>query len=385
MRRVFLVVCCVVLIAASPEDVLSDLEANGYYIEPGSSATEQVVSDAVFAGRSDGGRLYIVVLSEEPPGGATTFADSVLDDLGEGYVVAVAPETVGFAGDGSYWSSTQMNSAIESSLDGASDNDVVQLFVNDLTGEGPAPSGDEGEPASDTGTGLGWIWLILIIGGVGFAIFMSRRSSKTRTERARVELEKVKALAREKLADIANDIIEMEDEVRLSDSGEVKSHYQRASTTYTTTLQRVEASPTPQEMVEVIRQLDTAIWELDAAEALLDGKPVPEKPQPPEAAPDSPEPPAEAERRETRRSEEDFGRRPERRSSYSGTDLMSALWALIAMSGRGGGGWGLPGGFGGPMRTGSRGPRMGRGGSRMGGGGRRMGGGGRMRGGGRRG
>ena len=139
MRRLLLVAVSVLLVAATPNEVVPELEANGYYVEPGSSATEQVVSDAVSDARSDGGRLYVVVLSEEPPGGATTFSDSVLDQLATGYVVTVAPETVGFAGDGSFWSAEEMNAAIDASLSGGSDDQVVELFVSELTGTSVAP------------------------------------------------------------------------------------------------------------------------------------------------------------------------------------------------------------------------------------------------------
>lgn len=377
MRRLVIAVSFL-LIAASPGEVVPQLESDGYYIEPGSPASEAVVSDAVFAGRSDGGRLYLVVLAGEPPGGATTFSDSVLDELGGGYVVTVAPETVGFAGDGSFWSADQMNSAIDASLDGDSDDRVVELFISELTGAPETPPPDDSQPSSDGGGTSIWVWVVLA--GVGLLVYLAiRRSSRRESERASSELEKVRAKAREKLAEIANDIIEMEDEVQLSEIPEVQAHYQSASSIYTATLALVESSPSAKEMVEVVRQLDLAIWELDAAEARLDGKPIPDKPRPPEPAAPPEEPPPEARRSEREYADDRFGRRPERQSSYAGNDLMSALWAILAMSQRGRGGFGgLPGGFGGPMRGGSSG------GSRMRGGGFRGGGGGRMRGGGRR-
>ncbi len=361
--------------AATVDQVVPELESSGYYIEPGSSATEDVVSDAVSQARSDGGRLYLVVLAEEPPGGATTFSDSVLDELGTGYVLTVAPETVGYAGDGSYWSSEEMDAAIEASLEGSSDDQVVELFVSELTGGSvaPAPGGEETD--NDGGGGSGWVWLVVIGGGILLIWALTRNNTRKRTELATAELEKVKTMAKGKLAEIANDIIEMEDEVALSDNPEIKQHYQQASNTYTEVLARTEAKPGPHEMVEVIRDLDVAIWELDAAEALLDGKPVPEKPKPPEPKPPAPQAPAP----ETETApEQGYGRREGRQSSYAGNDLMTALWAILAMSGRGGGGWGgTPGGFGGPMGGGGSG--------RMRGGGFRLGGGlGRMRGGGRR-
>jgi len=375
MKRL-LVAVSLLLIAATPDQVVPELEANGYYIEPGSSASEQVVSDAVFEGRADGGRLYLVVLSTEPPGGAPTFSDSILDQLGSGYVVTVAPETVGYAGDGTSWTSDEMNRAIDVSLDGGSDDEVVELLISELTGAGVVPTPGGEDPAGEGG-GFGWIWLVVIAGGALLIFSRMRNSSRKRTAMASAELEKVRSMARVKLAEVANDIIEMEHEVELSGNTEVKSHYQSASATYTETLARIEKDPIPAEMLEIVRDLDVAIWELDVAEALLDGKPAPEKPKPPEPKPPAlqrPEPaPPET-------VEDAYGRRPERQSSYAGNDLMTALWALLAMSGRGGGGWGgMPGGFGGPMRGG------GMGGGRMRGGGMRLGGGmGRIRGGGRR-
>jgi hypothetical protein len=378
MRRLLIAVS-ILLIAATPSEVVPELEANGYYIEPGSDATEEVVSGAVFEARADGGRLYLVVLAEEPPGGATTFSDSVLDQLGTGYVVTVAPETVGFAGDGSFWTAGEMKSAVDSSLNGGSDDEVVELFVAELTGgASPIPSDGSGEEPAEPGADGGvpsWVWLLLVAGGAVVFFSMVNSNSK-RADVAAAELGKVRTMAREKLAEIANDIIEMEDEVTLSANTEVAGHYQRASAIYTAVLARVEAEPGARDMVEVIRDLDSAIWELDAAEALLDGKPVPEKPKPPEAK--RPEPKPQAPSAEESPQGDTFGRRPERQSSYAGNDLMSALWALIALTGRGGGWGGMPGGFGGPMRGG------GSGGGRMRGGGMRSLGG-RMRGGGRRG
>ena len=372
MKRLLVVAVSLLLVAATGDQVVPELEANGYYIEPGSAASEQVVSDAVFEGRSDGGRLYLVVLSAEPPGGATTFSDSMLDRLGTGYVVTVAPETVGFAGDGTFWSADEMNAAIDASLEGGSDDQVVELFISELTGAGVVPSPGDEEPA-DGGGGFGWIWLVVIAGGALLIFSAMRKSSKKRAELATSELEKVKTMAKAKLAEVANDIIEMEHEVELSDNREVKAHYQSASATYTEVLARTEKHPSPAEMLDVIRDLDVAIWELDVAEALLDGKPVPEKPKPP--------PPKQPEPAQPETSREDsYGRRPQRQSSYAGNDLMTALWALLAMSGRGGGGWGgMPGGFGGPMRGGGMGGRMRGGGMRLGGGIGRIRGGGRRR------
>ena len=44
MKRFIALAATVFLLAATPQEALPGLEADGYYIEPGSTATEQVVS-----------------------------------------------------------------------------------------------------------------------------------------------------------------------------------------------------------------------------------------------------------------------------------------------------------------------------------------------------
>lgn len=373
MKRLLAALAFITLMAATPQEALPGLEANGYFIEPGSAATESVVSDAVSDGRSDGGRLYIVVLAEEPPGGATTFSDSTLDLLGDGYVVTVAPETVGFAGDGTFWTAEQMNAAVDASLSGGGDDQVVQIFIQNLTGQS---TGGGDEPGSETSGGLPWGW-ILLIGGGALVVWwiMSRRKGE---QRAAGRLSEVKEIATAKLDEVANDILEMEGEVALSENQEVKDHYQRAAATYTQAIKDTEEATTLAAMLDVTEELDMAIWELDCAEALLDGKDKPPKPEPIATESMVPPPPPgkgiPAPGQGTIPPPSDYDRRPQRQTSGS-NELMTVLMTMMAMGGMRG-----RGGFGGPMRGGWTG-----GGGRIGGGGGRIGGGGRMRGGGRRG
>lgn len=374
MKRLAVVIASVLLIAATPGEALPGLVANGYFIEDGSSVSEQLVSDAVFEGRADGGRLYIVVLAEEPPGGATTFSDSTLDLLdGDGYVVTVAPETVGFAADETVWSADEMNAAVDASLGGGSDDEVVELFIGALIGQSSGGSG-EPEAGGSSGGGISILW-VLAIGAAAFGvwIFMSRRS---RQKRIAGHMEEIRTLAKEKLDEVANDILELEDEVAVSDSAEVKAHYQRASEMYSRAMEDNTRASSVREMLAVSEELDLAIWELDCAEALIDGKPIPPKPEPPKPDPVPPPPPSSPEKHGTLPASvpgtvDQFDRRPQRQSSGS-NEMLTMLMTMMAMGGMRGRGGGF-GGFGG-------------GGRRLGGGGRRMGGGGgRIRGGGRRG
>jgi uncharacterized membrane protein YgcG len=175
------------------------------------------------------------------------------------------------------------------------------------------------------------------------------------------------------LDNIANDILEMEDEVSLSSNPEVKRHYDSATATYSNLIDKVPNATTADDLVEIAYQLDVAIWELDVAEALLDGKTAPEKPERVklESAPEKPPivvPPAS----------DNFDRRAQRQSSPAGFDLGNILLAILAaqnLGGGRGGTWGQPGGgFPGSGGGFPGGPGAG------GGGGTRMRGGGRRRG-----
>jgi len=211
-----------------------------------------------------------------------------------------------------------------------------------------------------------------VVGGliavVGFFVWRSGRKQK---ERSGARLDAAKAEVQKLLDAVANDILELEDEVMLSDNEEAQDHYERASATYAAAEKRLEQATKPLDLLELSNDLDVAIWELDCAEAVLDATDKPPKPEPrrPEPAPQpTPQPrPAPA-------PGSGYSRRPNRRSSYVNRDMLNAILmagAAVATSRR----WGS-----GPSRSSSSTSSSGRsGGSRSGSSSSR-----RMRGGGRR-
>lgn len=369
MRKFVVALVSVLLLAATPGDVTAELPEQGFYIESGSSATASVVGDAVAEGRFDGGQLYVVVLSEEPPSSATFFAEAVLDDLGgAGTVLTVAPESVGFASENDIWSKAELESAVDASLSGSSDDNVVALFIESLTGSDIDPGATPGTPSG--GGGSGFIWFVVIVGGLVALFFYLRRNTSRISARSRMnpQIAQFQEAARSKLSDIANDILEMEDEVGLSDNVEAKRHYQEASATYADLIDKVGHISSAGDLVDIIYRLDVAIWELDAAEALLDHKPVPEKPERPRV-----ETTPSAQPEVTTQIPGGFDRRPQRQSTPAGPDLGNILMAILAMQNMGG--FGRRGGQSGTWGQPGSGPPMGGGGPI---------GGGRIRGGGRR-
>lgn len=307
-----------VLLAVSPADVAPVVEQQGFYVEPGAQVSSSAVEEALQEARFDGGDLHIVVLADEPTGGAPVFADVVLTQLPVGGTVfVVAPETIGWSSDSNIYTQDQLNDATNAALDGSSDTEVVQLFVSELTGE------PVGGTTSSSGGGGGWIVLLIVVGliaVVGFVVWRSSRNQKAqvgaRLDAAKVEVQKL-------LDAVANDILDLEDEVRLSDNEEAQGYYERAGATYSAAEKRLEQATKPLDLLALSNDLDAAIWELDCAEAVLDGQPTPPKPEPrqPELAPQPTAPAPQP----ARPPGGPYTRRSTRRSSYMNRDMLNAI------------------------------------------------------------
>lgn len=354
--------------AANPPDVARVVLQDGYFIEQGADATDAVVGAAVFDARASGGLLSVVVLSDEPSSGATTYADAVANFVAQGTILVVAPETVGWSSDGLDWTADELNHALDASLDGTSSDDVVTIFVAELL-DPSSPSGGGG------GAGVLVVIGLIVLAGIAFFMWRSSRSNTARVGRI---MEELRAKAGVQVQDVANDILDLEDEVREAGGAEVTARYQTASQIYSEATDALERASSPQDIVAASAKLDDAIWNLDAVEALLDGKPVPPKPEPPKAAapsPVSPAPPTNAPSGPP--PLQPYTRRETRRSSFGAGDILAAILASGALrnAGRGGPTGGFGGGIGGFGRSSSRpsGGGMRAGGVRIRGGGRRRG------------
>lgn len=341
MKRSLVLVVSVIAVlgltaAADPATVAPQVADEGYFIERGADATDDVVGRAVSDARSAGSRFFVVVLVEEPASGATFYADSILDRLPgqEGTVLVVAPETVGWAQNLDIWTTDQLDRALDASLDGDTSDDVVTIFVGELV-----------EPASSAGGNGGWVLLVIVVGigaAVAFAVWRASRASRRREAS---QLADLKARARAQVDAVANDILDDEDEIAEAANPSATEHFEAATATYAEAAERLDRASSAREVIEVSADLDEAIWHLDAAEALLDGRPVPDRPQRPTIpAPTptpTPTPPA--------RSADQQGpggtaplptyhRRSSRRSGFGADDMLKTVIAMQAMRSLSGGG-----------------------------------------------
>jgi len=279
-RLIFALIALVALGAAvRPSDVASVLQEQGYYVESGSSADPAAIDNAVQEARFAGGHLSVVVLASEPAGGVVVFAENVLNEMGgTGTIFAVSPQSAGWVSEGDVYTNEELDEATDTALDGSSDTEVVELFVATLI--------DEPVGASEPGGGGGFPWgiviIVVIIAGVVFLFWKASRSSKRSKQQA---IEAARAEVKKRLDDVANDIIDLEDEVEASEDPAVPILYTAATGAYSKALSSYEKTPSADELMVIAEDLDIAIWKLDSVEALLDGKPLPPKPEKPKPQP----------------------------------------------------------------------------------------------------
>ncbi|NIA24365.1 MAG: hypothetical protein GWP04_02215 [Gammaproteobacteria bacterium] len=111
------------------------------------------------------------------------------------------------------------------------------------------------------------------------------RSRTAHMKEARREL-------RGRLDDMANDILRLEEQVETSNDKTARAHFRDASVAYASILKDIDETDDTRELSRLTTRLDTAIWNLDAAEAVVAGRPLPPKSRPMF----TPSPPGEAER-----------------------------------------------------------------------------------------
>jgi uncharacterized membrane protein YgcG len=313
--------------AATPGDVAATAREEGFFIESGSGASREVVGRSVSDARAAGSLMYVVVLADEPPSGATTFADGTLDRLprAEGTVLVVAPETVGWASNNDIWTSNELDTALDRSLDGSSDDEVVTIFVDTLV-----------NPPSAGASGL-WILLIVLAIIAVLVVFIAVRSNRARQQKDAKALEGLRQSAQAQIDALANDILDAEDEVAESDDALVKEHFDAATEIYSGASERLAGAGSPAALLTVAAELDRGIWHLDCAEALLDGVALPPEPKPP-STPSMPEPRSVVDDGSAARSAgssapplPEYQRRSSRRSGFGADDMLKTVVAMQAM------------------------------------------------------
>ncbi len=281
------------------DEVVASVDSRGYYIEPGADADINQIEAITSQSASDRRPTAVVLLATEP----TTIIE---DDLAAAVVEQVdgisaavvlwgpAPgqRGLGAAGlDGVYGDAeidAAADAAVAASVEGSTLTDLAAAFI------GALPASDAGV-AADTGatgatprsagddSGGGFPWVVLLVPAVGLAVwlfFRSRRRKALGGAADPADIETARAEIREQLEVVADEILENENTVGLSDNAEAIEHYRLASETYNDVFARLDSTTNLLELAELNDRVDQARWQMDAAEALVEGRPVPPVPAP---------------------------------------------------------------------------------------------------------
>ncbi len=275
---------------ASVDRVAADLADRGFYVEPGAAPiSESRLGEVVADARNAGSRLMVAVLDDEPTGGPTTFADAVLDRIGDGTVLVLTGE--GFVGVASEeFTQDAMEAALDAAdAEGGDDVTYARNFAAALTGAAvpgaaPEPAPDREPAGTDGGGGGGGLLILLgiVVVLVLVVVFAVRRSNKSREQRVAGELEQARAEIQAQLDAMANDILDLSDVV--GKSPEATEHYQQATAAYDAATDEFPDANDFASLEALAAKLDHATWQLDAAEAISEGKEPPPKPAPQETA-----------------------------------------------------------------------------------------------------
>lgn len=287
MRRfVLLALVGVVAVACgSPDEHVGRVvEERGAYAADGASLTQGEVEAIHRNVRNAGGLLGVVVLADEPAGGATAYAEEVLnlapsvDD-----VIVVTPQEFGAV--------SAVVPTIDAALVAASagferggDAGLVAAYASiryDATLDGAdviaGADGDIATPPTPPSTlwVVGFILLVLLVSG-GIAVLMLRGFRKAKDEEV-VDLARDEV--REDLTAMADTLLDLDAEVSLADET-TRERWAVASEIYTSAQDRLEQLDDLDALRDLDEEVELARWQLETIQSDLRGTTPPERPAP---------------------------------------------------------------------------------------------------------
>jgi hypothetical protein len=252
-----------VALAADAADLADQAAFRGYAVEDGAPVDVNRVEQLV-ATLPDEPAFYFIALAADPPEGADVVADEILARIGRGTVVVVSPTDIGAVSTD--FSDARLGAALDTSLP-EFDRSYVEGFRAFA-----AALADSGPP----------LLPVLLIGGIILlVVVLVSRGSKSDERIQRRGLEEARSELKAQLDAIANRILELSDRIA-PDGGEATEYFRSANATYDEALGQIGKVGSLAEMERLSDRLDVARWELEAAEALIEGRPVPPEPKPQE-------------------------------------------------------------------------------------------------------
>ena len=261
--------------AVDTDSLIEDLELRHYHLEDGVEATVDEMEELVDRFPN----VYFVALANELGGFAIdSFADQLLDQLGEGTVVVLTPTEIGAVS--TEYDEEQMDFALDqaaSSQGSTYAQDFAEVAAG-LSVDSPNPPAEESQPS------FPWVPILLgtgLVAGIGWVMWSGSR----RRELAQANLfEEAKTEIRQQMDVIATQIVDLADDPGTDVNEAAQEHYRSASETFQQAEARLAAATSIDQLEDLSDDLDRARWELDTTNALIQGKEPPPKPEP-EAVP----------------------------------------------------------------------------------------------------
>lgn len=265
--------------AQTASDIAAELELRGYHIGTGVDVTIDAMEDLV----DRYPRYGFVALDATPSGGADLLANRILESTSEvDTVVVLTRDEAGAAS--AVFGDDALDAAFDAAFATTGDSyladfrQVAEALGGAPGGDGPGGVEGEGGTPSSPGSALpiGWIVAVVFIGYVVYRMWRNSedddKASSRRVGEARREIEA-------QVAVVANQILELSDRPDLSANAEATAHFRAASEIFRAAEVRLAEAVTPQALAALADDLDDARWELAAAEARLDGREPPPRPE----------------------------------------------------------------------------------------------------------
>ncbi|HKX74058.1 MAG TPA: hypothetical protein VJR05_01575 [Acidimicrobiia bacterium] len=206
--------------------------------------------------------VSFVGLTEDWEDGNDALAADLLNQLGRGTLLVRSPSEVGAV------SSIYGDEALNRALDA-----VAATSGSDYITDFQEFAGALGEPPTELS--LGWI---LFGVAVLATIFLVWRGWRRRGQEREDQLEQARAEIRSQMDHVANQILKMADDPRLVDNPPAEEHYRSASEVFRAAEERFAGVSDLTVLEDLSDDLDQARWELEAAQALIEGRSPPVKP-----------------------------------------------------------------------------------------------------------
>jgi len=126
---------------------------------------------------------------------------------------------------------------------------------------------------------------LIAVGGVAVVGMLAYRAYRTRAERRRAEridradVAALREQVESMLADTANRVLDVEGRPGLVMSTEANDYFQRAVSTFVSVDEKLDAAVSTYELRSLLSELEDALWRLGAAQAILDGRDLPTRPE----------------------------------------------------------------------------------------------------------